>query len=900
VILARLTKTRLLPALVGLGVVAGAAPAASAAIGFEPNRGQTDGRVLFLARGRGYGLFLTATEIVLALGTARTPLRVRLSGAREAALHGEGLLPGKSHYFVGRDPARWRLDVPSYERVRYEGLYPGVDMLFYGNRGELEHDFVVAPGRDPRPIELEISGATGMHLDRDGNLVLETPAGTLLWRKPVAYQFDGGERRVVESGYALRGRRRVGFELARYDRARPLVIDPVLSYSTFLGGAGADAGHAIAVDAAGNAYVTGETASADFPATGTPGGSLDAFVTKLDPSGATRLYSVYLGGAGNDMAYAVAVDASGNAHVGGQTDSTDFPTTAGAFQAARSTGRADAFVTKLGPAGAVAYSTYLGGSGIDQGDRVNGIALDSAGRMVVVGRTDSEDFPTTAGSLFPSFRGKDFDAFVAKLDPAASGPASLVYSTFLGGAGNDAAFGVALDAASNPHVAGGTASSDFPASASAFQGSNTAGSTDAFYTKLDANAAQILYSTFLGGSGSNERANGIGLDAAGHAVVTGQTESSDFPTKSPLQTHQGGYDAFVARFDPGASGDASLVYSTFLGGTGDDTGRAVAVDVAGRAYVTGQTTSDVDFPIGSAVQPVFGGGPHDAFVAKLHAAGSLSLYSTYLGGGDAEGTGPTLQGGHGIAASSCGDAWITGRTVSSDFPTVNPSQPTAGGLADAFVAKISDPGPPTIAGVVPQWGPVSGGSQVTIAGNCFRPGATATFGGMSATAVTVLGATTITATTPAHAAGVVDVSVTNPGFPPATRAQAFTYGATGFFSVPPCRIVDTRNADGPLGGPALAANADRTFTVAGACGIPPTAGALSVNLTVTQPSAAGDLRLYPGGTPLPVTSSINYAAGQTRANNATLLLGPGGTVSVRCVQATGTVQFLLDVNGYYR
>ena len=326
----------------------------------------------------------------------------------------------------------------------------------------------------------------------------------------------------------------------------------------------------------------------------------------------------------------------------------------------------------------------------------------------------------------------------------------------------------------------------------------------------------------------------------------------------------------------------------------------MAVDSTGRVYVTGGTASPADFPIANAVQPTHGGGTYDAFVTKLNAAGTARLYSTFLGGSGTEGTLPNNQGGSGIAVSPCGDAWVTGRTPSTNFPTVNPAQAVAGGAGDAFVARINDPDPPTILGVAPQWGPTTGGSQVTIVGGCFRPGATATFGGSAASALTVVSATAITATTPAHAAGPVTVVVTNPALPPATLANAYTYGATGFFSLSPCRVVDTRSATAPLGGPALAAGADRTFTVRGGCGIPTSAGAISVNVTVTQGTAAGDLRLRPGGTPLPLVSTINYGAGQTRANNATVLLGPGGTVTVRSAQATGTVHFLLDVNGYYQ
>ncbi len=870
-------------------------------IAFEPNVGQTDPRVRFLARGRGYVLFLAPREAILGLPRAGTPLRMRLAAAREAEIEGEGLLPAKSHYFVGADPRGWHQDVPSFERVRYRAVYPGTDLVFYGKEGELEYDFVFAPGADPHQVRMELSGVAAARVDHDGNLVLTTEAGPIVWRRPVAYQAEEGERLEVESRYTVHGRR-VGFEVATYDRTRPLVVDPTLSYSTYLGGGGADAGHAIAVDAAGNAYVAGETGSANFPGTGALKGLLDVFVTKFDPSGATRVYSAYLGGGGSDVALGVAVDAGGNIHLTGDTKSDDFPTTAGAYQRVRSTGTADAFVTKLSAAGALVYSTLLGGPGPDQGSRGQAIALDSAGNMVVTGRTDSAEFPVTAGAFFTSFRGEVFDAFVAKVNPAASGAASLVYSTFLGGSKNDAGFGVALDSADNVYVTGGTSSPDFPATATAYQGSSTASSTDAFFTKLNANATGLLYSTFLGGSSSNERANGIGLDASGNAVLTGQTTSSDFPTRNAIQATYGGgsSDAFVAKFDPTASGNASLLYSTYLGGSGTDTGRALAVDASGRVYVTGQTTSSADFPIGNAIQATYGGGSSDAFVTKLNPTGTTHLYSTYLGGNDAEGTSPTLQGGHGIAVSPCGDAWVTGRTLSPNFPTQGPAQATPGGQGDAFLARIVDPDPPTVAGVVPQWGPVSGGSAVSIVGTCFRPGATATFGGAAASGVAAASPTVLTATTPAHAAGAVDVVVTNPSLPPATRPSGFTYGATGFFSVPPCRVVDTRNANGPVGGPALAANGERTFAVTGTCGIPATAGAVSVNLTVTQPSAAGDLRLYPGGTLLPLVSSLNYAAGRTRANSATLPLGPGGTIAVRCVQASGTAHFVLDVNGYYR
>jgi hypothetical protein len=887
-------------ALLGVVLALGTRGAHASGLAFEPNLGQSGPEARFLARGRGYVLFLAPREAVLALAHARRPLRMRLQGAEAAVLAGEAPMETRIHYFVGSDPERWHPNLPTFGRVRYANVYPGIDLVFYGKEGELEYDFLLAPGADLRRVVMDLSGVGELKVDPKGDLVLSTGSGTLVWRKPVAYQTHDGARQEIESRYALRGGHRVGFEVAAYDRTRPLVLDPTLSYSTYLGGGGSDTGHAIAVDGAGNAYAAGETLSVDFPKTGGQLlGPSDAFVAKFDASGTNRIYSVYLGGDGADVAWGIAVDPGGSVYLTGETGSSNFPTTAGAFQRVLNIGVKDAFVTKLAPDGSLAYSTLLGGSGMDQGDRGNAIAIDSAGNIVVAGRTDSFDFPVTPGAFFTSYRGGEFDAFVTKLNPAATGAAALVYSTFLGGLQNDAAFALALDSAGNPYVAGGTSSgADFPVTAGAYQGSGNL--TDAFFTKLNANASALVYSTFLGGSGT-DRANGIGIDAAGNAILAGQTNAIDFPTRNAIQASSGGgYDAFVAKIDPAASGNASLVYSTYLGGSGDDIARAAAVDAAGRVYVTGATASSADFPIANAVQPTFGGGTYDAFVTKIDAAGTTRLYSTYLGGSGAEGTLPNNQGGSGIAVSPCGDAWITGRTTSTNFPTASPFQPVAGGAGDAFLARINDPDPPTVLGVAPQWGPIAGGSQVTIVGGCFRPGATATFGGSAATAVGVVSATALAATTPAHGAGPVDVVVTNPGLPSATAANAYTYGATGFFSLSPCRVADTRNAPGALGGPALAAGSDRTFTVRGVCGIPATAGAISVNVTVTQATAPGDLRLRPGGTPLPLVSTINYGAGQTRANDATVLLGPGGTVTVRSAQATGTVHFLLDVNGYYQ
>ncbi len=436
---------------------------------FEANQGQTDARVKFLARGSGYSLFLTSTELVLALGKAEpsgpgkgvaraeaaTPkrpsppevLRMKLLGANaRPAIEGREELPGKSHYFIGNDPKKWRTDVPQYARVQYKDVYPGVSLTYYGNQDRLEYDFVVSPGGDPRRIGLGIEGAQRIHVDAEGNLVLSLPGGEVVQRAPVVYQEVDGARKAVEGRFVLRGRGEVGFEVGAYAADRPLVLDPLLVYSTYLGGSGDDHGQAIAVDPSGNVYVTGYTFSTNFP-TANPlqgaygGGTYDAFVAKLNSAGSALVYSTYLGGSGYDLGLGIAADASGNAYVIGDTSSTNFPTV-NPLQAGYG-GGSDAFVAKVNATGsALVYSTYLGGSGGDQGQ---GIAVDSSGNASVTGTTQSTDFPT-ANPLQAKLSGIG-DAFVAKLN--ASGLA-LAYSTYLGGSDFDQGHDIAVNASGDP------------------------------------------------------------------------------------------------------------------------------------------------------------------------------------------------------------------------------------------------------------------------------------------------------------------------------------------------------------------------------------------------------------------------------------------------------------------
>jgi len=672
---------------------------------FEANQGQVDERVKFLARGTGYTLFLTDHDAVLSLRSSQSPvargqlqkatdngprttdvLRLELVGANPASrVDGLHELPGKSNYLIGGERKKWHKNVPSYAEVRYQDIYPGLDLVYHGKQRELEYDYVVAPGADPGRINLRLLGARRLSLDSAGNVVVQVEGGEVLLKKPHAYQESGGRMEDVPARYMLVGTDQVGLRVAPYARDRALVIDPVLSYATYLGGSSGDSANGIAVDASGNAYVTGYTQSADFPTLNPlPAphnalqGSVDAFVTKLNAAGTALVYSTYLGGTSTDVGNSIAVDSSGSAYVAGYTYSADFPTMNplpaphNALQ-----GNRDAFVTKLDPTGsALVYSTYLGGSGFDYG---YGIAVDSSGNAYVTGYTQSTDFPTLNPLPAPNnaWQGST-DAFVTKLNAAGN---ALVYSTYLGGTNIDLANSIAVDSSGSAYVTGYTYSADFP-TLNPLPAPNNAlqGSIDAFVTKLNAAGNALVYSTFLGGM-NTELGNSIAVDSSGSAYVTGYTFSADFPTLNPLPAPnnalQGNQDAFVTKLN--AAGNA-LVYSTFLGGTSNDVGTSIAVDSSGNAYVVGQTPSG-DFPKANSLEGY--SGSKDTFVAELDPTGATLLFSSYLGGaGD--------EGGNGIALDTSGNIYVTGSTSSNDFPaTIGAFQTTGGSSGKAFVAKIS-------------------------------------------------------------------------------------------------------------------------------------------------------------------------------------------------------------------
>jgi hypothetical protein len=669
-------------------------------LSFDVNQGQTDSQVKFLSRGHGYVLFLTPNEAVLSLKklqahskasaleksppaseAAGAVLRMQLVGANPAPrVLGKDALSGRGNYLIGKDPAKWHTKVPTYGKIAYEDVYPGVNLVYYGNQGQLEYDFVVAPGADPSRVKLAFRGADKIEINPEGELVLHTASGELRMHKPIIYQEIDGVRKPVDGGYVLKEAQEANFQVAAYDAERPLVIDPVLDYSTYLGGSvisgGGDIGWGIAVDQQGQAYVMGITGSSNFPTENAlqptfGGGFNDAFVAKLNKQGSALVYSTYLGGSGDDQGQSIAVDKRGQAYVTGETYSTDFPTK-NALQPVLG-GSADAFVAQLTADGAaLRYSTYLGGSEYDSG---SGIAVDKWGRPYVTGTTSSTDFPIK-NALQPTLGGSE-DAFVAQL--TADG-AALGYATYLGGSRRDGGFDIAVDQLGQAYVTGGTFSTDFPTK-NALQPTfgGDVGDVDAFVTKITVDGAAFHYSTYLGGS-RFDACEGIAVDERGQASVTGRTSSLDFPTKNALQPTFGGgsHDVFVAQF---TADGAALRYSTYLGGSGEDLGYGIALNKQGQAYVTGGTDS-TDFPTKNAIQPALGGST-DVFVAKFSADGAALRYSTYLGGGMSD-------LGAGIVVDTQGQAYVAGSTSSSDFPTKNPLQPTLSDFNDAFVAKIGN------------------------------------------------------------------------------------------------------------------------------------------------------------------------------------------------------------------
>lgn len=684
-------------------------------LSFEPNRQQTSSEVKFLARGDGYILFLTDNDAVFRLANApgkSSVLRMSLQGTNASPrFAGVDELPGKSNYFIGNQPGQWHTNIPNYRKVSERGVYPGIDLVYYGTQRQLEYDFVLAPGARPDKLHIAFQGAQKIRTDGNGDVVVSVAGNDLVrLHKPVAYQKRGIQRQLVAANYVLLGQDSIAFEIGDYDTSRELIVDPILSYSTYLGGSGIDAANAIAVAPDNTAFVAGSTSSSDFPTIhalqpndgGNPDFPEDAFVSKISADGSTLLYSTYLGGTNRDAANGIAVDNFGDAFVIGTTLSPNYPVTTNSFNTlCGADGKCgasydggtlvtNAFVTKLNPAGsALVYSTFYG-----YFENVSGeaIAVDTNGNAYLTGYTTANfvptvtivppqvpppPFPITSGAFQTTYGGGATNAYVAKLDATGS---TVLYSSYLGGEIEDAGYGIALDSSANVYLTGLTYSTLFPVSVGALQ-STFGGAGDAFVAKMNLNAsgpASRIYSTYLGGSGLDQ-GNGIAVDTSGNAYVTGLSNSATFGF-SPngfQKTNAGEGDAFVAKL----TSAGALSYFTFLGGSHFDEGTGIAVDSTGNAYLTGTTVS-TDLPTAGAVfQPVYGGGNADSFVAKLDQSGNL-VYSSYLGGTNTE-----LAGG--IAVDTSGNAYVTGQTCSEDFPLANPLQAVPGGNCDAYVAKIS-------------------------------------------------------------------------------------------------------------------------------------------------------------------------------------------------------------------
>jgi hypothetical protein len=641
---------------------------------FEPNQGQADAKSEYVARGAGYYLTLdgTGSRMLLRIGKKAAEVRMRIVGDNGtsaqpgARLTGTQPLRGHSAYFRGADSSKWLTNVPNFAQVRANQVYPGIDLVYYGNQARLEYDFVVAPGADASRIRLHFDGVESLKIDAAGNLLLATTAGTVVHHKPALYQTLANRRRPVEGSFRVETGNDVSFQVGRYDPTATLTIDPTLVYSSFLGGTDSESGNSVATDGAANMYMTGVTYS-------TPAGDGDVLVRKISADGTTFLYTADLGGSGDDFGNGIAVDVYGSAYIGGRTTSTDFPVN-NAYQN-KNRGLNNVFVLKLDPAASnLVFSTYLGGNNDDRG---YSIALDSQGSVYIAGASTSTDFPTSDGAFQRSNRG-GIDAFVTKFSSTGAG----IYSTLLGGGSDDRAWAIAVDAKGNAYVTGDTYSDSFPNANAPYQRSRHGG-LEAFVSELNADGTQLPFSTFIGGSG-DDTTNGIALDPFGNIYVVGSTTSDkDFsvPGRSFNTGYNGGKsDIFVAKYSPNGQ---DLLWTTFLGSHGGDYGNGIAVDNSGNVYVAGDTDSD-QYPVTKDATQGSRAGGVDAVFSVLDTNGLNLLYSTFYGGSGNDSA-------VGIALDQYAQVYLTGQTSSADLPTskgvVQPLP--GGGDSDAFLAKMS-------------------------------------------------------------------------------------------------------------------------------------------------------------------------------------------------------------------
>ncbi len=765
---------------------------------FEPNVGQTGEAVRYLAHAPGANLYFTPSEVTLTFGAqpdedmqggerARGPglaapqaptsqttsvVRVRFLGADPARTIEHGAVaPGKVNYFIGNDPSAWHTDVPLYGDIFYKGLYAGIDLAYSGDRqGQLKGTYAIAPGANPLIISWRYDGAGTPTVDESGNLTIALSSGQdsqLVEAAPVAWQEIDGQKVSVPASYSIRADGSIGFKVGSYDSARPLVIDPTLTYSTYLGGTGSDGAYALAVDPSRNMYIVGVTGSDDYPVHDpiqpNHTKSADVIITKMNASGDALVYSTYLGGNDVDWARGIKVDSDGNAVVTGQTTSTDFPTVNP--KQPSNGGWIDAFVLKVNPEGsALVFSTYLGGSTMDQG---SGVDVDQAGNIYVCGSTISANFPTF-NAIQGTMSGAG-DAFITKYT---SDGQSYVYSTFLGGSvqfdGEDA-YGIAADSTGNAYATGVTSSQDFP-TFNAFFPTYQGGESDAFITKLNPDGSAFVFSTYfggghtIGGSGA-DTGFAITLDSENNIYVTGDTDSDDFPVVNPIQpTLVGFYDVFVSKMN--AAGTA-LIYSTYVGGhgPGNERGQGIAVNAAGEVAVVGIVDS-ADFPLVNPIQPTYGGAL-DAFALKMTPAGNPASFITYLGGSGSD-------YGQGAAIDDDGAVYASGFTASTNFPTANPFQDHNAAPFDVFISKISDP-----AGGTPTPGPSSTSTSTSTSTPSAIPTSTST----STATRTPSALNTATGTAPA-ATNTPTTAPTSTSIPTSTPTSTSTSAATSTGTVP--------------------------------------------------------------------------------------------------------------------
>ncbi len=694
---------------------------------FEQNLGQFDEKVRFRANGPGYSLYLTADTAVYVISektpapadpkskteksqeglpglrnqdlpersTKAVAIFMKIVGADENALmEGTQMQSHKVNYFKGNDPDRWQKDVPNFGRVRYENIYEGIDLEFYGKEtGEIEHDFIVKPNADYRQVELQFEGAENLEIDSNGNLLIDTGIGQIKQSAPFSFQNTDSLKNEVESGYKLSDGNRVKFEVGDYDKTKELVIDPVLNnlaYSTFLGGNYSDYGLDIEVDHLGNTYIAGKTRSPSFPTT--PGtfdtsinGDADAFVTKLSANGNKLIYSTLLGSGSDDSADSFEIDPSGNVYLAGTTKGgvhtgVGFPTTVGSFDTIYNGGFTDAFVTKINPQGnGLVYSTFVGGASEDYAAAID---IDIFGVAFVCGKTLGNDYPTTSGAFDTSYNGSG-DGVMTVINSTGT---NLNYSTFIGGTHVDSCSGIAIDSADNVYLTGTTQSIDFPTTAGAFD-TTLGGDADGFVWKLNVGNNNLGYSTFIGGSGLDFNVT-LTIDSQDKAYVTGITDSSDFPTTHNCYntTINGGDDVFITKL--GLDG-TYLEYSTYLGGDFNEIPSGIKVDSSFNAFVYGRTESAA-FPITTnAFDPVLDG-ESDGFITKLSSDGRFLQYSTFFGSGESS----LYEGASALTLDSSENVYVTGSTEYSDIqllPTTNGAYQTQmNSLRDAYVTKFGN------------------------------------------------------------------------------------------------------------------------------------------------------------------------------------------------------------------